>query len=205
MFPECSCGPFFPSVNCEVSTNTTISFVLSDPGLGRNSKGNQSWIFIGRTDAEVATRCEELTHCKRPWCWEGLKMGGEGDDRGWHGWMASPTQWTRVWANSGGWWWTGKPGVLQSMGWQRVRHDWVTELTDWLREQSATRSAFHGSWAPGRWESPPQSIHILQDCLSSSMMCHGPLLIYYTVDFLEWSRNSLPVLTDYDSFLVFPV
>ena len=85
MFPECSCGPFFPSVNCEVSTNTTISFVLSDPGLGRNSKGNQSWIFIGRTDAEVATRCEELTHCKRPWCWEGLKMGGEGDDRGgWH-------------------------------------------------------------------------------------------------------------------------
>ena len=127
MFPECFCGPFFPSINCEVSTNTTIHFVLSDPGLGRNSKENQSWIFIGRTDAEVATRCEELTHWKRPWCWEGLKVGGEGDDRGWDGWMASPTQWTRVWANSGGWWWTGKLGVLQSMGSQRVRHDWATE------------------------------------------------------------------------------
>ena len=145
MFPECFCGPFFPSINCEVSTNTTIHFVLSDPGLGRNSKENQSWIFIGRTDAEVATRCEELTHWKRPWCWEGLKVGGEGDDRGWDGWMASPTQWTRVWANSGGWWWTGKLGVLQSMGSQRVRHDWVTELTDWLTEGGISHS-FSFSW-----------------------------------------------------------
>ena len=55
-------------------------------------------------------------------------MGEEGDDRGWDGWMASPTQWTWVWASSGSWWWTGKPGVLQSLGSQRVRHDWVTEL-----------------------------------------------------------------------------
>ena len=55
-------------------------------------------------------------------------MGGEGDDRGWDGWMASPTQWTWVWVSSGSWWWTGKSGVLQSMGSQRVRHDWVTEL-----------------------------------------------------------------------------
>ena len=75
--------------------------------------------------------CKELTHWKRPWCWERLKAGGEGDDRddrGWDGWMASPTQWTWVWASSGSWWWTGQPGVLQSMGWQRVRHDWVAEL-----------------------------------------------------------------------------
>ena len=57
--------------------------------------------------------CEELTHWKRPWCWERLKAGGEGDDRGWDGWMASPTRWTWVWASSGSWWWTGKPGVLQ--------------------------------------------------------------------------------------------
>ena len=71
--------------------------------------------------------CEELTRWKRPWCWERLKAG-EGDDRGWDGWMASPTWWTWVWVNSGSWWWTGMPGVLQSMGSQRVRHDWATEL-----------------------------------------------------------------------------
>ena len=69
---------------------------------------------------------------KRPWCWEKLKVGGEGDDRGWDGWMASPTQWTWVWVDSGSWWWTGRPGVLQFMGSQRVRHDWVTEL-NWRR------------------------------------------------------------------------
>ena len=72
--------------------------------------------------------CEELTHWKRLWCWEGLGAGGEGDDRGWDGWMASLTQWTWVWVNSGSWWWTGRPGVLQSMGSQRVGHDWATEL-----------------------------------------------------------------------------
>ena len=65
---------------------------------------------------------------KRRWCWEGLRPGGEGDDRGWDGWMASPTQWTWVWVNSGSWWWTGRPGMLRFMGSQRVRHDWVTEL-----------------------------------------------------------------------------
>ena len=84
-------------------------------------KGNQSWIFIGRTDAEaeaptLATRCEELTPLNRPWYWERLKVGGEGDDRGWDSWMASLTQGTWVWVDSGNWWWTGKPGVLQSMG-----------------------------------------------------------------------------------------
>ena len=66
-------------------------------------------------------------HLKRSWCWEKLKVG-EGDDRGWDGWMASPTQWTWVWVNSGSWWWTGRPGVLLFMGSQRVRHDWATEL-----------------------------------------------------------------------------
>ena len=75
----------------------------------------------------LATWCEELTHWKRPWCWERLSPEGEGDDRGWDGWMASPTQWTWVQASSGRWWRTGKPGMLQSMGSQRVEHDWVTE------------------------------------------------------------------------------
>ena len=76
----------------------------------------------------LATWCEELTHLKRPWCWERLKAGGEGDNRGWDGWMASPTQWTWVWVNSRSWYRTGRPGVLQSMGSQRVGHDWATEL-----------------------------------------------------------------------------
>ena len=76
----------------------------------------------------LTTWCEDLTQWKRPWCWKRLKEGGEGDDRGWDGWMVSPTQWTWVWINSVSRWWTGRPCVLQSMGPQRVRHDWVTEL-----------------------------------------------------------------------------
>ena len=65
---------------------------------------------------------------ERPWCWKRLKTGGEGDDRRWDDWMASPTRWTCVWVSSGSWWWTGKPGVLQSMRSQRVGHDWASEL-----------------------------------------------------------------------------
>ena len=76
----------------------------------------------------LATWCKELTHWKRPWCWERLKVGGEGDNRGWDGWMASLAQWTWVWVGSGSWWWTGRPGVLQSKRLQRVRYNWVTEL-----------------------------------------------------------------------------
>ena len=76
----------------------------------------------------LATWCEELTHLKRPWCWERLRTGGEGDDRGWDGWITSPTQWTWVWVNYGSWWWTGRPGMLQSMGSQRVGDNWATEL-----------------------------------------------------------------------------
>ena len=106
----------------------------SPPVQPVHPKGSQSWIFIGRTDAEaetlstLATWGEELTHWKRPWCWGRLKAGGEGDDRRWNGWMASLTRWTWVWASSRSWWWTGKPGVLQSMGSQRVGHDWAAEL-----------------------------------------------------------------------------
>ena len=77
--------------------------------------------------------CEELTHWKRLWHWEGLGAGGEGDDRGRDGWMASPTRWTWVWVNSGSWWWTGRPGMLQFMGSQRVGHNWGTEL-NWTDE-----------------------------------------------------------------------
>ena len=88
----------------------------------------KDWCWSWNSDT-LATWCEELTRLKRPWYWERLKAVGEGDDRGWEAWMASPTQWTWVWVNSGSWWWTGRPGVLQSMGLQRVGHDWATELT----------------------------------------------------------------------------
>ena len=70
----------------------------------------------------------DMTHWKRRWCWERLKARREGEDRGWGGWMASPTWWTWVWVNSRSWWWTGRPGMLQSMGLQRVGHNWATEL-----------------------------------------------------------------------------
>ena len=78
---------------------------------------------------------EPQVYTTRLWCWEGLGAGGEGDDRGWDGWMASPTRWTWVWVNSGSWWWTERPGVLRFMGSQRVGHDWATEL-DWTEVPS---------------------------------------------------------------------
>ena len=101
----------------------------------------------------LATWCEELTHLKRPWCWERLEAGGEGDNRGRDGWMASLTQWTWVWVDSGSWWWTGRPGVLRFMGLQRVGHNWVTEL-NWKNQSSCKLwtlsgndvSSYHGYW-----------------------------------------------------------
>ena len=99
-------------------------------------KWDQSWVFIGRTDAKAETpilwplmwRADSL---EKTLMLGGVGAGGEGDDRGWDGWMASPTRWTWVWVNSGSWWWTGRPGVLQFMGSQRVGHDWATEL-NWI-------------------------------------------------------------------------
>ena len=79
-----------------------------------------------------ATSCKKLTYWKRPWCWEGLRAGGEGDDRGGNGLMASLTLCTWVWVNSRSWWWTGRLGVLQFIGLQIVRHDWVTKLNGTL-------------------------------------------------------------------------
>ena len=87
----------------------------------------KDWCWIWNSNT-LATWCKELTDLKRPWCRERLRAGGEGDDRGWDGWMASPTQWTWVWVDSGSWWWTGRPGMLRFMGSQRVRPDWITEL-----------------------------------------------------------------------------
>ena len=107
-----------------------------------HSEGDQPWVFFGGNDATaetstLATSCKELTHWKRLWCWEGLGAGGEEDDRGWDGWMASLTWWTWVWVNSGSWWWTGRPGVLQFMGSKRVGHDWAIDLIWSDRVQSS--------------------------------------------------------------------
>ena len=108
-------------------------------------KGDQSWVFIGGIDVEAETPVLWPPDAKswlvwKTRCWERLRAGGEGDDRGWDGWMASSTPLTWVWVNSGSWWWTGRPGMLQSMGLQRVGHDWATEL-NWtgLASQSLPR------------------------------------------------------------------
>ena len=124
------------------------------PPLGEiqpvHPKGNQSWIFFGRTDPEAETPIlwppdgKNWLIWKRPWCWERLRAGGEGDNRGWDGWMASPTQWTRVWVNSGSWWWIGRPGMLEYMGSWRVRRNWVTEL-NWTEGCKHPRTC----WNPG--------------------------------------------------------
>ena len=95
--------------------------------LGEISPGcSLEGLMLSWNSNTLATLCKELTHWKRPWCWERLRAGGEGDDRGWDDWMPSPTQWTWVWVSSGSWWRTGRPGVLQFMGSQRVGHDWAT-------------------------------------------------------------------------------
>ena len=110
--------------------------LLRVPWTGRRSKQsilkeinlNIHWKYWywSWSSSTLAIRCIEPTYWKRLWCWEILRAV-EGDDRGWNGWMASLTQWIWVWANSGKLWWTGKPGILQFMGSQRVRHDLVAE------------------------------------------------------------------------------
>ena len=120
-------------LNCGVGEGSWESLGLqgdpTSPSQRRSVLGVhwKDWCWSWNSNT-LATSCEELTHWKRPWCWEGLGAGGEEDDRGWDGWMASLTWWAWVWINSGSLWWTGRPGVPQFMGSQRVGHDWATEL-----------------------------------------------------------------------------
>ena len=105
-------------------------------------KGNQSWIFIGRTDAEAETPILWPPDAKNWLIWKDPDAGQDWRQEekgmtGWDGWMASLTQWTWVWVNSRSWQWTGRPGVLQSMGSQRVGHNWVTEL-NWTDKEEHT-------------------------------------------------------------------
>ena len=94
-------------------------------------KGDQSWVFIGRTDVEAETPILWPPDVKSWFIWKDPDAGKDWgqEDRRWDGWMASPTWWTWVWVDSGSWWWKGRPGMLQFMGLQRVRHNWVTELS----------------------------------------------------------------------------
>ena len=121
--------------------------MLSNCGIGKDSweslglQGDQTSQFWSKSTLNIYFKnccwsrgsntlniwCKGQSLWKRTWCRERLKAGGEGDDRGWNGWMASPTRWTWVWVGSRSWWWTGKPVVLQSMG----SHDWATEM-NWL-------------------------------------------------------------------------
>ena len=105
----------------ESSLNGGYLWRSLDPRVYRNSS------YLWPRGIVIGNRCEELTHWNRPWCWERLKAGGEGDAKGWDDWMASWTQWTWVWAGFQIWWWTEKAFLLQSLGY-RVGHDWVTEL-----------------------------------------------------------------------------
>ena len=103
-------------------SNQSILKEISPEYAVLNKDGCWSW-----NSNTLATWCKELTHWKRPWCWVRLKVGGEADNRGWDGWIASLARWTGVWVNSGSWWWTGRPGMLQCMGSQRVELDYWTE------------------------------------------------------------------------------
>ena len=132
----------------------------------------KDWCW-GWNSNTLATSCEELTHWKRPWCWEGLGAGGEGDDRGWDGWMASPTRWTWVWVNSRSWWWTGKPGVLWFMGSQRVGHNWVTEL-NWTEDlvRSVNYCDFVSGFLLWIWKLPLWELQWLgRPCLRCYVQC----------------------------------
>ena len=128
-------------LNCGVGENSWEFLGLqgdpTSPSERRSVLGVhwKDWCWSWNSNT-LATWWEELTNLKRPWCWERLKVGGEGDDRGWDGWMASLTRWTWVWVDSRSWWWTGRPGVLRFMGLQRVIHDWATELNRGPRKPS---------------------------------------------------------------------
>ena len=128
--------------NCGVGEDSWESLGLqgdpTSPSWRRSVMGVhwKHWCWSWNSNI-FATWCKELTHLKRPWCWKRLRSGGEGDDRGWDGWMASPTQWTWVWVDSRIWWWKGRPGMLQFMGSQRLRHKWATEL-NWTDGQLET-------------------------------------------------------------------
>ena len=118
-------------------------------------KGDQAWMFIGRANVEAETPILWPPGVKSWFIWKDPDAEGRRrrDDRGWDGWMASPTQWTWVWVNSRSWWWTGRPGVLWFIGSQRVGYDWVTQLNTryWGEIWKQCKTCFHGAGDTVGW------------------------------------------------------
>ena len=172
--------------------------LLGDPrlliNLPRNwlSHKNRCWSWNSST---LASRFEEVTYWKRPSCWERLKAGGDRDHRGWDGWMASPTQWIWGWAHSGGWWWTGRSGMLQSMGSQRVRHNWATELNWGLKKPWSSLPTATNSQLFCIWDRLPPSRPLLGHSHGAASLCWGPYkssLHYITCGFfIKFSISGL--------------
>ena len=139
-------------------------------------KGDQSWVFIGRTDVEAETPILWLPHVKSwliwkcPWCWGRWEVGAEVDDRGWDGWMASWTQWTWVWVNSGSWWWTGRPGVLWFMGSQS--QTWLNGWTELNWTSNRLIPFFHSFFL---------------------FFCVYLLFLYFILYFRHWEKYSVEV------------
>ena len=156
----------------EVPTMVPVFSGVSDSSRPRGPQ--PAWLLClwDSSSSTLATWCEELTHLKWHRCWERLKAGGEGDDRGWGGWMASPTRWTWVWASSGSWWWTGRPGMLQFMGSQRVGRD-----RDWTREAVAFPGGSVGKNLPAAWETRVWSLG-QEDPLEEETATHSSLLAW---------------------------
>ena len=163
-------------LNCGVGEDSWESLRLQGDQISQSYRKSvlnihwKDWCWSWNFNT-LAPWCKELTHWKRSWCWERLKAGGEGDNREWDGYMTSLGQWTRVWASSGSWWWTGKPGVLQSKD-HRVGHKWAAEL-NWSQvidfafaikkaEHQRTdafkllcwRRLLRVSWTPRNWFKP---------------------------------------------------
>ena len=136
-------------LNCGVGEDSWESLRLqgdpTSPSLRRSVLGVhwRDWCWSWNSNT-LATWWEDLTHLKRPWCWERLGAGAEGDDRGWDHWMASPTRGKWVWVDSGSWWWTGRPGLLQFVGSQRIGHDWATELNWCLYQKKKSHPSLYG-------------------------------------------------------------
>ena len=176
-------------LNCGVGENSWESLGLQGDKTCQSWRKSvlnihwKDWCWSWNSNT-LATWCEELTHWKRPWCWERSKAGREGDDRGWDGWMASPTRWTCVWASSGSWWWTGNPGVLQSMELQRVGQEWVTELSLFIREGNGTPlqySCLENPMDGGAWKAAVLGVAEGRTRLS-----------YFTFTFMHWRRKWQP-------------
>ena len=154
-------------------------------------KGNESWVFIGRTDAEAEAPIlwppdvENWLIRKDSDAGKGWRQEEKGTT-GWGGWMASVTRWTWVWASPGSWWWTGKPGALQSMGSQRVRHNWATELNlslNWLELLSSQLHERSICWALCRGQGPVDAIH--GPLWPSSHLARLVMMSYFIDDFFE--------------------